>query len=55
MKENTKRVKHKPLYMQMEEKFKQEVEMPELERRKRELQKRRNMVGRVPIEEIVEH
>ncbi len=39
----------------MEEKFQQDVEMPELERRKRELANRRNMYARVPYEEIVEH
>ena len=45
-----------PLFKRMEEKYHQEVEMPELEKRKRELANRRNMYAfRVPIEEIQEH
>jgi len=38
LKEN--QIKKKPLYKQMEEKFHEEYEMPELERRKRELANR---------------
>ena len=54
-KEPLRRHKTKPLYKRMEEKFQQDVEMPELERRKRELANRRNMYARVPYEEILEH
>jgi hypothetical protein len=39
----------------MEDKFKDEVELPELEKRKKELAMRWNMFGWVPIEEIVSH
>ena len=51
MKENTKHQNYilgenrkKRLYQEMEEKFVQDVEMPELERRKHELAKRRNFM-----------
>ena len=57
MKENTRKiVQKKPLYKRMEEKFKQEVELPELEKWKWDLALRRNMhAQRVPIEEIYDH
>jgi hypothetical protein len=51
MQENTKRQNYilgedrkKRLYQDMEEKYVQDVEMPELERRKHELAKRRNFM-----------
>ena len=57
MQENTKWiVSKKPLYKRMEEKYHNEVELPELEKRKWDLALWRNMhAQRVPIEEIYEH
>lgn len=45
----------KPKFVIMEEKYKNEIEMPELERRKLELAKKRQKLGSVGIEEIAEH
>lgn len=43
MQENTRKVSKNPLFKQLEQKFKQEHEIPELEKRKRDLALRRNM------------
>ena len=42
----------KRLYQEMEEKYVQDVEMPELERRKHELAKRRNFMHQRPEEKL---
>ncbi|CAG9323165.1 unnamed protein product [Blepharisma stoltei] len=45
----------KPFYIVMEEKYKNEIEMPELEKRKIELAKKRQQVQPISLEEILDH
>ena len=45
----------KPLYVKIEEQFKNDIEMPELERRKQELKRKRFLCSPIDVNKIKEH
>ncbi|OMJ65727.1 hypothetical protein SteCoe_37716 [Stentor coeruleus] len=55
MSENCIRASKKPLFLKYQEKFVADVEMPELERRKEELRKKREMFSPIPLKNIKDH
>ena len=56
MKENTRKLsKARPYHEQLEERYKKEVEMPELEKKKKELMEKRNFYKPIDKIEIMEH
>lgn len=55
MSENCLRANEKPLFLKYQEKFLADVEMPELERRKEELRKKREMFSPIPLKNIKDH
>ncbi|OMJ87579.1 hypothetical protein SteCoe_10666 [Stentor coeruleus] len=55
MSDNFLRINEKPLFLKYQEKFVADVEMPELERRKDELRKKREMFSPIPLKNIKDH